>query len=236
MFLEILSMIPKNLILVQQTYRFGDRNYFTGHSRVVLVWFSGHVGLSPLYKDKLNDCYLWNKLSFWWDMLIKRRASGNNHFQFVIPVLTEVFSPQRSKCINSHWSLRCSSIYLFSQKTSSFTSKVAFTNNNTTRKPQENSKFKNRRSILNDPSFSRLWGFTNIFSFFFVFFISSFISFLWGTSNLLSIHSSCLQTGELCVPSLLPGSKALFDAHILTLCLHEFWGSQAPCSYWAQGS
>lgn len=61
MFLVILSLIPKNLILVEQTYRFGDRNCFMGHSRVVLAQFAGQVGLSPLYKDKLNDCYLWNK-------------------------------------------------------------------------------------------------------------------------------------------------------------------------------
>lgn len=64
-----------------------------------------------------------------------------------------MFFPQRSKCINSHWSLKWSSIYLFSQKTSPFTSKwlsqIAI--------PQENSRFKNSRSILNDPSFSRPW-------------------------------------------------------------------------------
>lgn len=131
-----------------------------------------------------------------------------------------MFFPQRSKCINSHWSLRWSSIYLFSQKNSPFTSKwlsqIAI--------PQENSRFKNSRSILNDPSFSRPW-------IFFFFLISS----PWGTCILLSIHSSCLQAGQLCVPSLLPGSRASFDAHILTLCLREFWGSWALCSYWAQG-
>lgn len=102
-------------------------------------------------------------------MVIKRRVSGNNHFQFVVLLLTECFSSQRSKCISSHWSLRWSSRYLFSQKNTSFTSKVAFTNSNSSRKPQENSRFKNSRSILNDPSFFRLWGsflLTNFISFF----------------------------------------------------------------------
>lgn len=106
-------------------------------------------------------------------MVIKRRVSGNNHFQFVVLLLTECFSSQRSKCINSHWSLRWSSRYLFSQKNTSFTSKVAFTNSNSSRKPQENSRFKNSRSILNDPSFFRLWGsflLTNFISFFFLHF------------------------------------------------------------------
>lgn len=87
-------MIPKNLILVKQTYRFGDRNYFMGHSRVVLVWFSGHAGLFPLYKDKLNDCYLWNKNAI---LVIKRRVSGKNHFQFLMLLLTECFFPRKKQ-------------------------------------------------------------------------------------------------------------------------------------------
>lgn len=233
----IFSMIPKNLILVEQPYRFGDRNYFMGHSRVVLLWFSGHVGLSPLYMTSWMTVIFGIRTFFLWYMVIRRGVSGNNHFQFAMLLLTECFFPQRSKCINSHWSLRWSSIYLFSQKSSPFTSKVASTNSNSSRKPQENSRLKNARSILNDPSFSRLWGsfLLTLFLGFFVFFISSFISSLWGTSILLSIRSSCLQAGQLCVPSLLPGSKASFDAHILTLNLCEFWGSQAPCSYWAHG-
>lgn len=199
------------------------------------VVFWARRSLSTVH-DKLNDCYLWNK-NFFFVIHGNKERSGNNHFQFAMLLLTECFFPQRSKCINSHWSLRWSSIYLFSQKSSPFTSKVASTNSNSSRKPQENSRLKNARSILNDPSFSRLWGsfLLTLFLGFFVFFISSFISSLWGTSILLSIRSSCLQAGQLCVPSLLPGSKASFDAHILTLNLCEFWGSQAPCSYWAHG-
>lgn len=208
-----------------------------GHSRVVLVWFSGHAGLSPLYRTSWITVICGTRTL----VLVRhgnKEKSGNNHFQFVMLLLTECFFPQRSKCINSHWSLRWSSIYPFSKKNSPFSLKVASTNSNSSRKPQENSRFKNGRSILNDPSFSRLWGsfLLTLFQFVFVFFISSIISSIWGTSIPLSKHSSCLQAGQLRVPSLLPGSKASFDAHILTLDLCEFGGSQAPCSYWAQGS
>jgi len=154
-------------------------------------------------------------------------------------MLTACFFPLRSKRINSHWSLRYSSIYLFSQKTSPFTSKAAFTNNNSVRKLQENARFKNSRLILNALSFSRLQG---------SFLFTIFISLLFCSSFPLSYHP-CGEPASYC-PQITPASrqascvsphcclditKASPDAHFLTVCLPEFWSSQAPCSYLAQG-
>lgn len=44
-------------------------------------------------QDKLNDCYLWNKTLgvFLRDMVFKWRVGGNNHFHFVMLMLTECF-------------------------------------------------------------------------------------------------------------------------------------------------
>ena len=125
------------------------------------------------------------------------------------------------------------------KKTSPFTSKAAFANNNSVRKLQENSRFKNRRLILNDLSFSRLQG---------SFLFTIFFSILFHSPFTLSYHpcglpaSYCPQIAPAfrqasCVSAhrCLDITKAPFDAHFLTLCLHELWGSQAPCSYLAQG-
>lgn len=58
---------------------------------------------------------------------------------------------------------------------------MTFTNNNSSRKPQENSRFKNNRSVLKDLSFSRLWGsfLLNFISFFFLSFLFPFLSHLY---------------------------------------------------------
>lgn len=125
-------------------------------------------------------------------MTLKWRGRGNNHFHFMMFMPTECFSPPpwtpqppRRKHINLHSSLRYSSTYLFSQKNhQKLLSQIM-----TVRKLKENSRFKNRRLILNDFSFSRIWG-SLLFT---IFFSLLLCTSMWDTSILLSIESFCLQ-------------------------------------------